>query len=307
MGIKYLLLIFALTYAVLADEVHLKNGQNTVTTILDTLGCKIRIKRKEKEASIDKKHIDYIIFSNDTIYYKNYKCEASKKLKVVNPRKNSDQDKIKSRDPTLYLSDMMHDDASKNERELDPLNIYIPEIWNYLTTNQWTRWRYIAEDITDSNAIFYYLEKPVAGSISYTEPYYIALERFIALSKDSLKAKKISEKEITKLLASDKRKPRYLIFVQEVYEDLYENDLLTQPFKQLGFNNKANFDIGVSGKDKRLEVKIVLSILDVNKKTIVYKKSHNSSRSYMKHPHTERCYNSVFNKAWFSFTKYLKK
>ena len=313
MNIKYLLLLFAPLYVILADEIHLKNGQNTITTILDTVGCKIRIKRKEKEANIDKKHIDYIIFKNDTISYKDYKCNAAKKLKIVTPSKTSDQGKNKSSDHTLYLSDMTHDDPSKKDSELGPINVYIPEIWNYLTTNQWTQWRYIAEDISDSNAIFYYLEKPVAGRQSYTEPYTLALEKFTALLKENLNAKKFSEKEITKLLGSDKKKSRYLIFIQEVYEDLYETDLLTKPFKKTGFNNKVKYNDGiykkegVFTKDKRLKIKLTLSILDVNKKTIAYKNSHNSSRSYMKHPHTERCYSLVFNKAWLSLKKYLEK
>lgn len=62
-----------------ADEIVLSNGQSAPTTILDTAGCEITIKRRGKETKIKKEVIDRVVWKTDTIDYASYKCEEKPK------------------------------------------------------------------------------------------------------------------------------------------------------------------------------------------------------------------------------------
>jgi hypothetical protein len=61
----------------------LKNGQNAVTKIIDTIGCEVKILRNGNTVSIKKKLIERIVWNTDTINYMNYKCDEKPKKQAV--------------------------------------------------------------------------------------------------------------------------------------------------------------------------------------------------------------------------------
>ena len=76
-------ILYLANYSIFADEIYLSNGQNANTTILDTIGCYIKINRNGKEVKINKESISKIIIMSDTINYSGYKCQDVIKTNII--------------------------------------------------------------------------------------------------------------------------------------------------------------------------------------------------------------------------------
>jgi hypothetical protein len=57
-----------------ADVVVLRDGMSAKTEILDTIGCKIKIRRNGNVVEIDKTKVSYIVLKSDSISYKQFTC-----------------------------------------------------------------------------------------------------------------------------------------------------------------------------------------------------------------------------------------
>ena len=69
-----------------ADYVYFKDGESVKTEILDTIGCKIKIRRNGNLIDIEKKWISYLICKTDSISYKDFICTpeiANKKSNIT--------------------------------------------------------------------------------------------------------------------------------------------------------------------------------------------------------------------------------
>jgi hypothetical protein len=87
MNLKMLVVfIILLNTFVFSDYIVLKNGMAAKTDILDTIGCKIQIRRNGNIVQIAKDDISFIVCNAETLYYNNFICTpeiASKKSNIV--------------------------------------------------------------------------------------------------------------------------------------------------------------------------------------------------------------------------------
>ncbi len=306
MKVINLILVFALYDNTFSDALFLKNGQHTETEIIDTTGCEVLYVRNNKKTRIKKKHLDFIIFSNDTIKYADYDCLTPQKSLVQKSTLTQRPKNNNIKENTVHIGDMANDNPS--EKDGIKKTIFIPEIWNPIASGVW---KYIKGEIRENDANLLFLNKIVAGGISSSEPLELALSEFSRNLKEYLNVKTISEKDIPNILKSNRDNPKYLIFIYEVIEDLYHSNY---PNDFTGGNTAINPGGGLTfgfsaGKRyaKRARVKITFSILNVNTKTIIYKKTHENSRSYSKWPKLHQCYEDNFFKARNALGKYLGK
>ena len=65
------------------NTIVLKNGQSSKCIIIDTSGCDVVIERNGKKSKIKKKLINFIVLEKDTLFYTDFSCPSSPKLKKV--------------------------------------------------------------------------------------------------------------------------------------------------------------------------------------------------------------------------------